>query len=133
MTHQYMEIKIKELEKRIKALEQEPCEDCISREKAIIRLSWDLSDVPLPKIKESLDKLPSVTPKPKSDVLDEIKAEIEQEYKPEREHHYGQGLRRALEIIDKYRIEGEDISEWNKCINEMLEVIDKYKAENEDK
>lgn len=27
MTHQYMEIKIKELEKRIKALEQEPCLD----------------------------------------------------------------------------------------------------------
>lgn len=91
MTYQYMEIKIKELEKRIKALEQ----------------------------------------KPKSDVLDKIRAEIEQEYKPEREHHYGQGLRRALEIIDKYRIEGEDISEWNKCINEVLEVIDKYKAEME--
>lgn len=49
-------------EEIIKALEQEPCEDCISREKAIVQLSWDLSDVPLPKIKESLDKLPSVTP-----------------------------------------------------------------------
>lgn len=31
MTHQYMEIKIKELEKKIKALEQEPCEDAVSR------------------------------------------------------------------------------------------------------
>ena len=28
MTHQYIEIKIKELEKRIQALEQEPCEMC---------------------------------------------------------------------------------------------------------
>ena len=33
MTHQYMEIKLEELEKRIKALEQEPCEDAISRER----------------------------------------------------------------------------------------------------
>ena len=32
----------------------------ISKEKAIIQLSWDLSEVELPRIKESLDKLPSV-------------------------------------------------------------------------
>ena len=31
MTHQYMEIKIKELEDRVKVLEQQPCEDAISR------------------------------------------------------------------------------------------------------
>ena len=42
------------------------------------------------------------------DVLDRIRAEIEQEYKVESEHPYGQGLRRALEIIDKYRAESED-------------------------
>ena len=35
--------------------------------------------------------------------LDEIRTEIEQEYKVESEHPYGQGLRKALEIIDKYR------------------------------
>lgn len=40
-------------------------------------------------------------------VLDKIRAEIEQEYKDETEHPYGQGLRRALEIIDKYRKEQE--------------------------
>ena len=40
-------------------------------------------------------------------VLDKIRAEIEQEYKVESEHPYGQGLRLALEIIDKYR-ESED-------------------------
>lgn len=40
-------------------------------------------------------------------VLDKIRAEIEQEYKAESEHPYGQGLRLALEIIDKYR-ESED-------------------------
>lgn len=31
MTHQYMEIKLKELEKRIKALEQEPSGETVSR------------------------------------------------------------------------------------------------------
>ena len=32
MTHQYMELKLEELEKRIEALEQEPCDDAISRQ-----------------------------------------------------------------------------------------------------
>jgi hypothetical protein len=41
-----------------------------------------------------------------NDVLDEIKADIEQEYKVESEHPYGQGLSRALEIIDRYKAEG---------------------------
>lgn len=39
--------------------------------------------------------------------LDKIRAEIEQEYKDEFEHPYGQGLRRALQIIDKYKVESE--------------------------
>ena len=42
------------------------------------------------------------------DVFDKIRAEIEQEYKVELEHPYGQGLRRAIEIIDKYKAESED-------------------------
>lgn len=46
--------------------------------------------------KKTVGKLISV------DVLDKIKAEIEQEYKVESGHPYGQGLRWALEIIDKY-------------------------------
>lgn len=41
-----------------------------------------------------------------NDVLDEIKADIEQECKVESEHPYGQGLSRALEIIDRYKSEG---------------------------
>lgn len=40
-------------------------------------------------------------------ILDKIRAEIEQEYKDETEHHYGQGLRRAIKIIDKYKAESE--------------------------
>lgn len=38
-------------------------------------------------------------------VLDSVQAEIEQELKDESEHPYGQGLKRAIEIIDKYRNE----------------------------
>ena len=38
-----------------------------------------------------------------NEVLDKIRAEIEQEYKDESEHPYGQGLRRTIEIIDKYK------------------------------
>lgn len=40
--------------------------------------------------------------------LDKIRDEIEQEYKVESAHPYGQGLRRALEIIDKYMAEGSE-------------------------
>lgn len=42
----------------------------------------------------------------KSDVLDKLKAEIGHEYRVESEHPYGQGLRRALEIINRYKAEG---------------------------
>ena len=41
-------------------------------------------------------------------ILDKIRAEIEQEYKVESEHPYGQGLRRTLQIIYKYKAESED-------------------------
>ena len=46
----------------IKSLEQEPSEDCVSREQAIVQLSIDLSEIELPRIKDSLDKLSPVTP-----------------------------------------------------------------------
>lgn len=38
--------------------------------------------------------------------LNDIRSEIEQEYKVESAHPYGQGLRRALEIIGKHTAEG---------------------------
>lgn len=45
-------------------------------------------------------------------VLDKIRTEIEQEYQIECEHPYGQGLKRAIEIIDKYRAESEVNNEY---------------------
>lgn len=48
----------------------------------------------------------------KSDVLDKLRTEIT--YKQEIE------------------LKGEETSEWNECIKEVLEVIDKYKLESEE-
>lgn len=47
-----------------------------------------------------------------NEVLNKIRAEIEQEYKDESEHPYGQGLGRALQIIDKHKAESEDAREY---------------------
>ena len=46
-----------------KYAEREPCEDAVSRQYAIVQISWDFPNLELPRIKESMDKLPSVQPK----------------------------------------------------------------------
>ena len=46
MTYQYMEIKIKELEKRIKALEQESLTDVLDKIRAEIENDWQLKELP---------------------------------------------------------------------------------------
>ena len=109
------------LDMAIKALEQQPCEDCISRkalleeiENGIKAGNYEEGYEEYPHINDMDDIIEcikyadSVQPKPRTDVLDKIRAEIEREYKDECEHPYGQGLRRAIEIIDKYKIESED-------------------------
>lgn len=103
-------------------LEQEPCEDAISRAEAINALGYDISiesdgglDEYKSVIKEMLckiydvqkaniERLPPVTPKPKTEVLDKIRAEIKEE---SRFCPLTEGLERALEIIDKYTAEKE--------------------------
>ena len=52
----------------------------ISKEKAIIQLSWDLSEAELPRIKESLDKLPSVDIPPEHDGCKDCKYETYPDY-----------------------------------------------------
>ena len=52
-------------EMAIKALEQEPCEDCISREDALMALTGQCADSPielLPKAIKQINALPPVTP-----------------------------------------------------------------------
>ena len=114
----------------IKALEQEPCDDCISRQQAIdaidaLYLAGDSStsfradaegDTLIGKYQAitALDDLQPVTPQQKksdeSEVLDKIKAEIDEQY--DRVHPYdiscAEGLEMALGIIDKYKAEGSD-------------------------
>lgn len=100
-------------------LEQQPCEDAISRKDmlAIFRQSNSLSQA-----WNGFEKLPSVTPKEKSEyehdhevvkayndgqayILDKIRAEIENDFQFKQfpRSPWSCGLRRALEIIDKYR------------------------------
>lgn len=52
----------------IKALEQAPCEDCISREAVLIELNKYLCGVPFDEkgIDEVIKELPPVTPQPKT-------------------------------------------------------------------
>ena len=103
----------------IKALEQEPCEDAISREeakKAMFELCGDGSlkenswrDNPnIDAIIDALDNIPSVTPKQKTSVIDEIRTEIsdfEEEvfHRPNTDYSDYAAIRHCLEIIDKYR------------------------------
>ena len=103
---------IKALDMAIKALEQEPCEDCISRKEAL-DLVEDMTD----QFGEGhrvitegvISMLPPVTPKPKTDVLDKIRAEIE--------------------LNRNEWIKGKD-AEWH-TYDRCLFIIDKYKAESE--
>lgn len=99
------------LETAVKALEQEPCEDCISR-KAVLDLVEDMTDqfgVEHRVITEGvISMLPPVTPKPKTDVLDKIRAEIEQEYLAEGHlSDYWDAIDKCLQIVDKYKAEKE--------------------------
>lgn len=53
----------------IKALEQQPCEDCISREDAIKQCGFGMTSL---HIADNLRRLPSVQPKPKTETITEF-------------------------------------------------------------
>ena len=97
-------------------------EDCISR-KAVLDLVEDMTDqfgVEHRVITEGvISMLPPVTPKPKTDVLDKIRAEIEQVKSIMNE-----------EIINHDR---KDLINFVNGLNQSLAIIDKYKAESENK
>lgn len=93
----------------IKALSAEPCEDAISRawlKEAIHNFYYGLKHTPTEEdIQAYIDAAPSVTPK-QNDVLDKIRAEIEQAYcKVSNDYDKGRnyGLYMAAQIIDKYK------------------------------
>ena len=101
------------LDYAIKALEQEPCEDCISRQAVIDAIEDDnrngnyscfASNNDAECFKDVIRSLSSVTPKPKTDVLDKIKADViniadgKQSIK----------VRSVLRIINKHKAESEN-------------------------
>lgn len=103
----------------IEALEQQPCEDCISR--GAVK-AYAYHRTMYPNFEDYVDKLPPVTPKGKSEyehdhevvkayndgqayILDKIRAEIEQESQAETlKLHWSvaMGLDKAIDIIDKH-------------------------------
>ena len=124
----------------IEALEQQPCEDCISRAEAINAISHaelsfqvesdlnfenykrevqEIADGILKGQVKAISDLPSIQPKPKTDVLDKIRAEIEQEYnclsgtRADETLELGEclGLKMSLKIINKYKAERNEDKE----------------------
>ena len=118
---------IQTLNKIMDWLEQEPCDDVISRQTVLDMMQLKMSDKELYK---AVYDLPSVTPqepfinKPciahqvchedKVKILDKIRAEIEKIAKPNELGGRGNGksirygLCMALDIINKYKAESED-------------------------
>jgi len=103
---------------KIKAIPSaEPCEDAISREDviALVQCSeYELQDrVDNDAMCDDVRKLPSVNPQPKTDMLDKIRAEIndtgayEQEVNGKTE--FLKGVNYCLNIIDKYKAESEEV------------------------
>ena len=94
------------VEKTIKLLSNSD-EDCISRAEALKNLALTNSK---DDVYRMINSLPSVQPKPKTDVLDKIRAEIKE--------------------VQTYKMfEGEDTVYVER--KDVLAIIEKYKAEKE--
>ena len=107
----------------INALEQEPCDDAISRQAVLDQTYlWSKDEflrttIPFDYLRKRINSLPSATPKSKTEVLNKIRAEIKAMFPPsgdwmydeEREHEHivCEVLSDVLQIIDKYKA-GED-------------------------
>jgi hypothetical protein len=95
------------------ALEQEPCDDCISRKEVIKLMEWGWKKGIFPIYQ--IIALPPVTPAEKvgqinTEVLDKIRAEIEAKccITVGRENDGAITLHDVFEIIDKYKTESEE-------------------------
>lgn len=101
----------------IKALEAQPCEDCISRQAVDEYITnllsgylYDEERTRLEDLTAYIWELPSVTPKAESkNVFDKIRAEIEEErkgYPPSADEY--KTINKVLQILDKYKSESEE-------------------------
>ena len=106
-------------EEIIKVLEQEPCEDAISRQAVLdgiviiakVKAKSDAQKSLMGRVLFFTENLPSVTPQPKTDTdtLDKIRAEIDSAKIPKNQmSFFRDGINCALQIIDKYKAESEE-------------------------
>ena len=135
------------LDLAIKALEQQPCDDCISREDvlALAEKGILVSNGNYKSVCKAINDLPSVTPKgvtitdfadkcrecgrikPCEDVLEKIKAEI----LDEAEYAYADFDRYKEDILHAEPDELPD-DDFRYGLERAVEIIDKYKAESEE-
>ena len=89
-----------------------PCGDAISRDEVLklMKDNWHShnGDWAMQESMDDIRALPSVTPQ--EPILDKIRAEIENDWQLKKypSSPFSCGLRRAIEIIDKYKAESED-------------------------
>ena len=97
------ELTIKDLE----ALEQEPCEDAVSRTEVLNLVRFNAFHVKS-QIK-AIENMPSVTPQ--EPTLDKIREEIGKAWHTKPKNRYEEGLKdqalKDMQIIDKYKAESE--------------------------
>lgn len=89
--------------------EQEPCENAISRQ-AVLELAkneCETAVIPYKRFVKLLNALPPVTPKPKTEVLDKIKAEIHATAELHEDGDYYLRDKWIDKIFDKYKAESE--------------------------
>lgn len=96
-----------EVEDIIKALEQQPCEDCISREEAI-RIAEQGQIQGFEWQFKKLCNLPPVTPLEQTDTLDRIITQIEQVRDKDKLAEYP--YNRCIRIIEEHRIGNSPVS-----------------------
>lgn len=116
----------------IKALEQEPCEDCISR-KDVLAPYKELKDddvISVWLIKKNIEQQLSVTPTRKKRMDEQTIKDINRAFK---------ALEERDELLDKISAEIEQITDtmgvsYNQYVSkiDVLQIIDKYKAESEE-
>ena len=125
-------------EEIIKVLEQEPCEDAISRQAVLdgiviiakAKAKSDAQKSLMGRVLFFTENLPSVTPQPKTDTLDKIRGEILEE----KEYAYADFERYKVEYLGQ---DWEDVldslpqDDFRYGMERAVEIIDKYKAESE--
>ena len=97
-----------EVEEIVKALEQEPCEDAVSRQ-AVIELceGWWLGHTKEDDFATEVRALPTVTQKPETDILDKIRAELHATAEMHEDGDYYLRDEWIDEYFDKYKEESE--------------------------